>query len=250
MIPALKAEFRKLFSTRSTYVIMLVVALLVVFFAFYVNGWKASGSNLHDPLFLSGDITGAIGVVSIFPALAAILLITQEYRYNLMAYTLTAANNRNKVMGAKLIVSSIFGLVFTLVIGIATPLFSVWGANAHGLHFSPQVIDHGKLLWECLFYGWGYTVAGLLFGALIRNQIGAIIVLFVAPDTVEALLSLLLKHDSIYMPFTALSYVIGQQMHVIQGATMSPGKAAFVFIIYLIIGWAVAWTLFLRRDAN
>jgi hypothetical protein len=34
------------------------------------------------------------------------------------------------------------------------------------------------------------------------------------------------------------------------GSTWSPGKAAAIFMGYLLVGWVVAWYLFLRRDAN
>jgi ABC-2 type transport system permease protein len=249
MIPALRAEFRKMFTTRSTYVIIGFILVLMIFFGLFISGWKSDASQLRDPASLTGDITGAVQTVSVFWALLAILLMTQEYRYNLIAYTLTASNNRNKVLAAKFILCSIVGIAFTLLTAVLSPLLSVWGANLHGLHFAPQIIHHGKLFWECLFYGWGYTMAGLLFGALIRNQIGAIITLFIAPDTVEAILSLLLKHNTIYLPFTALSYVLGQPVHVYQGVTMSAPKAALVFSAYLVVGWVTAWILFLRRDA-
>jgi ABC-type transport system involved in multi-copper enzyme maturation permease subunit len=251
MIPALKSEFRKLFSVRSTYVILLVVALLLVFFAFYIGGWKVSAADLHSPTTLAKDVTGAISAVAVFSALVAVLLVTQEYRYNLISYTLTAANNRNKVLVAKLLVASGFAIVFSLIAGWLSPVLSVWGAQAHGLHFAPQVIDHGHLLWTTLFYGWGYTMAGLLIALLIRNQIGSIIVLFIAPGTVEALLGLLLKQNTVYLPFTALSVVLGEGMHssFVNASATSPAKAAGVFMIYLVVGWIVAWVLFLRRDA-
>lgn len=249
MIPALKAEFRKMFTIRSTYFILGFVLVLLVFFGFFVSGWRAEVNQLNDPGSLAGDITGAVQVISVFLALLAILNITQEYRYNLIAYTLTTSNSRNKVLAAKFILCSIVGIVFALAVGVLSPALSVLGAHAHGLHFAPQTIDHSKLFWECLFYGWGYTIVGLLFGALIRNQIGAIVTILIAPNTVEALLSLLLKHNTIYLPFTALSYVIGQPIHQYQGVTMSAPKAALVFTCYLVTGWVVAWVLFLRRDA-
>jgi ABC-2 type transport system permease protein len=249
MIPALKSEFRKMFTTRSTYCIIGFVLILMVFFALFVSGWRSDASQLRDPGSLAGDITGAVQTVSVFWALIAILLITQEYRYNLIGYTLTASNNRNKVLAAKFILCSVFGIVFTLLAAVMSPVLSVWGAHLHGLHFAPQTIDHSKLFWECLFYGWGYTIAGLLFGVIIRNQIGAIVAIFIAPDTVEAILSLLLKHNTIYLPFTALSYVLGQPIHAYQGVTMSAPKAALVFSTYLVVGWVTAWILFLRRDA-
>jgi hypothetical protein len=32
--------------------------------------------------------------------------------------------------------------------------------------------------------------------------------------------------------------------------TITPFHAALVFLTYLVVGWIVAWVLFLRRDAN
>src|SRR5581483_7366381 len=162
MISALKAEFRKMFTIRSTYVIISVVFLLMIFFGFYVSGWKLDPHQLNSPGSLAGDITGAVQAVSVFWALIGILLATQEYRYNLIAYTLTSSNNRNKVLVAKLILCSVMAVVFTLIVGTMSPLLSLLGAHLHGLHFGPQTIDYGNLLWKCLFYGWGYTMAGLL----------------------------------------------------------------------------------------
>lgn len=249
MIPALKAEFRKMFTVRATYVIFLSVIILMLFFGFFVSGWKLSPHQLQDPGQLAGDVTGAIQSVSVFAALIAILLMTQEYRYNLIAYTLTSSNSRNKVLAAKCILCTVLGIVFTGVVGLAAPLLSVLGVHAHGLHLAPQTIHYSKLAWECLFYGWGYTMVGLLFAVLIRNQIGSIVVLFIAPDTVEGILGLVLKNHSVYLPFTALSMVIGQPMRSSLAHVISPSRAALVFIGYLAVGWVVAWMLFLRRDA-
>jgi hypothetical protein len=45
--------------------------------------------DLLSPTALSGDITFVISGMSVFVALIAILLLTHEYRYNTIMYTLT-----------------------------------------------------------------------------------------------------------------------------------------------------------------
>jgi ABC-type transport system involved in multi-copper enzyme maturation permease subunit len=250
MIPAIKSEFQKMFSVRSTYVILLIVLLLVALFAFYVNGWKATPGNLQDPTTIAKIAAGAVNTIADFAGLVAVLLMTQEYRYNLIAYTLTASNNRNKVLGAKIVVASCFGIGLTLLIGWLAPLAAVYGAHLHSLHFVPQTIHYGNLVWRGLYFGWGYTMAALLIATIIRNQIGSIVVLLIAPATIEGVLSLLLKHNSVYLPFTALTVVLGQTANPLYANIISPAKAAVVFAGYLIVGWLVAWILFLRRDAT
>ena len=181
MITNLKAEFRKIFSVRSTYVILVFVIILEIVFAFYTSGWRIDAHDLHNPNTLTNDITAAVSAVSIFAALIAALLMTHEYRYNTITYSLTLSKSRTRVLVAKILVISVVAVVFTIVVGALSPLLSVLGAHAHHLKFAPQTLHYGTLLWHCLFFGWGYAMAGLLIAALIRNQIGAIVTLLHSP---------------------------------------------------------------------
>jgi ABC-2 type transport system permease protein len=246
MITALKSEFRKLLTVRSTYILTGFVILLVTFVAFYPEGWRLQGAQLRDPMTLTNDVTGALNVL-VFGAVIAMLLMTHEYRYTTIMYTLTSSRSRSRVLWAKLVAVSVYALLLTSAIAVLSPLMSYWGVHASGHALAPQTIDYGSIVWRALFYGWAYITAALILAALIRNQIGAIVSLFVIP-TVEQLLSLLFKHASVYLPFIALNAVT-QQPSPEQG-TISHDRAAVVFGIYLIVGWLVAWILFLRRDAN
>jgi ABC-2 type transport system permease protein len=252
MMATLKAEFRKLLSVRSTYFILLFVLLLIIFFGFYVSGWKLDKAGLLNPNALANDVTDAISFVSIFAALIAVLLMTHEYRYNTIMYTLTSSNSRSKVLLAKILVISSFSIVFTLGVGVLSPLLSFLGIHAHHLKLVPQTFHYGSLVWHGLFYGWGYAIAGLVIASLVRSQVGAIVTLLIVPTTVESLLGLLLKHNTVYLPFSSLNQVVGSgsSMRDPSSGHLSPGKAAGVYCIYLVIGWIVAWTLFVRRDAN
>lgn len=248
MKAALKAELRKLFSIRSTYIIIGIALLLLIFFGFYVSGWHLDASGLHNPTELTLDVTGAVDPISIFGALIAVLLLCHEYRYNLIMYSLTASSSRSKVLAAKILAISGFALVYTATLATLSPLLSLWGIHAHHLHLVHQTIYYKPLIWHSLFYGWAYTTAGLLIATLVRNQIGSIVVLFVAPSTVESLIGLLLKKNTVYLPFTAMHNVLGEGMNIMPNM-ISPAKAALVVCGYLVVGWLIAWALFLRRDA-
>lgn len=250
MINTIKAEFKKLFTVRSTYAIFGIALILVIFFAFYISGWHIDSADLHNPTTLSGDITGAVGVISIFAALSALLLITHEYRYNTIMYSLTSVNNRSKILFSKILIITIYALLFTAVFAVLSPLLSVLGIDLHHLKLVPQTIPYKTLIWHCLFYGWGYVMAAAVIAALIRNQVAAIITLFIAPGTIEALLYLWLKNSVVYLPFTALRVVLmgHPEQRVTVGIT--PYHALLVFMGYLLVSWGVAWVLFLRRDAN
>jgi len=235
-----------------------IAFLMEVLFSFYVAGWRATPSSLHDPNLLAGVVTGTIGLLGIIGALVGILAVTHEYRYNTIMYTLTAAKNRTQVFVAKFIAVSCFAIAFSFVFGLLSPLLTSLAIQLHGQTLIQQDIAIWDLLWRALFVGWGFMAFAFIMAMLIRSQVGAIAALFIIPSTVEQLLGLILKNNQFYLPFISLSQVLEHQYKTIGrsgGADamtpfMSYGKAALVVGIYVAVGGLIAWILFRRRDAN
>jgi|SRR5579862_8507891 len=265
MIPTLKSEFKKILTIRSTYLWLLIALVIVGIYSFYGEGFKDSAGFLQHPakaqlpLFIAGTITQMATFIGLFAGIIALLNITHEYRYNTITYTLTASNRRSKVLAAKIL--SIFG--FTLVYSILTALIGI-GLIFAGLAFShhvlpPQSLNYITYVGKVAFFAEAYALVGLMLGVLIRNMAGSFAALFLIPGPIEALLSLLLRTDSVYLPFMALSQVIqtpvisngGHPAHPDNNnlGSLTAPKGAAVFLVYLVIGWAVAWYLFSRRDA-
>ena len=265
MMPQIKAEFKKLFTVRSTYIISLIFFLLSAFFAFYVQGFKNSASqNIPKgtaPLFIGGTITQVSNVIAVAGALIALFLMAHEYRYGTIIYTLTSSNSRSKVLASKIIAILAYVLVFS-VISTAIMLGLVWaGIAASGHHLPAQDISYITYITKSVFLCEAYALAGLLFITIIRNQIGALAAFLIIPNTLEGLLSLLFKKDSVYMPFTALQQVVqapalvgAKGAHRLRDAastgSLTPPHGALVFLAYLIGGYIIAWYLFLKRDAS
>lgn len=243
MIAALKAEVRKLLTVRATYVIVVLAVVLVGIFG-TILGYHFKGPDLQAANQLSDAVTGAITTVALIGSLAGLLLLSNEYRHNTILYSLTTVRRRSTLLAAKILVVTVYSFIFTAVICLLAPLFTSFGVHLAGHSLGPQQIELSSIIWRVLFYSWGYGMAALLFAAFIRSQIGAIVALFVVPGTVEGLLSLLLKSNSVYMPFNALNAVAQRS------SSISFGYAALVFLGYLVVGWIAAWMLFLRRDAN
>ncbi len=240
MIALLRAECRKLFTVRSTYVISILALLLVAFLAFYVEGFKGL---ISDPNWLVNLISNVSTTISIFIAITAILLMGHEYRYNTIMYTLTSANSRTKVLLAKIITVAWYAVAFTLITWVLAAL-SYWLGTAVSPH--PELFVAPDFLWseiwQSLFFVVAYALMALFLVFLFRHVVGAIAALFILP-TVEALLTALLKDNAKYLPFGTL-----EQVHT--GAIWSPSAAAFLFTAYLVGAWLIAWYLFIRRDAN
>lgn len=245
----IKAEFRKVFTVRSTYALFAGMLFLLVLLGFYVNGWHSSKADLMNPLRLFSMDQVAINALSIFPALIGILLFTHEFRYNTVAYSFSLSNSRSKVLFSKILVVSVIAIASTAFIGTTAPLLAKLGISINHLHLAHQHFSYGSIIWRGLVYGWGLSMAALVLAALIRNQIGSMVVFFIAPNTIEGLLSIWLKKNTVYLPFSALHHMLGAGNDV-TGATLSPLHSMFVFLGYLIVAWAIAWYMFVKRDAS
>jgi ABC-type transport system involved in multi-copper enzyme maturation permease subunit len=248
MLSAIKAELRKLYTVRSTYVLFILSVALAVLFAFWIEGYKADAPSLLNAGKLASEVTSAISATAVFAALAGVLLVTHEYRYNTIMYTLTSTRSRTQVLLAKIIAVSIYAIIFTIAIGAISPILTSLGIHLRGTHLVAQSIPYASLLARGVFFGWGFSMLALLIATIIRVQVGAIAALFLIPGTAEALLGLLLKKNTVYLPFTALN---GALEHSSQyAANLSYYRSGLVALAYIVGGWVIAWILFLRRDAN
>ncbi|HSX05258.1 MAG TPA: ABC transporter permease [Candidatus Saccharimonadales bacterium] len=244
MIPALKSEFRKLLTVRSTYFIVIIALLIVSLFAGYIDGFRGEVGQ-HANLIRS-ESANAIVFVGFILAFAGMLLVGHEYRYNTIMYTLASSNRRYKVLLAKLITISIFALAASLVVVVFAPLCTIAGGALHGRSFGLGSIDWG-LVGRCLFCGWGYAVYAFIFIAIIRSQVGAIVTFLLLPLIGENILSLLLKHNAKYLPFNAVQSVAAPMG---LGNHTTATQSILTVLAYISVGLIISVVLFLRRDAN
>jgi ABC-2 type transport system permease protein len=194
MIPTIKAEFRKLLTIRSTYIITGLVYFLLILLAFYIEGYKGGAvlpSGANNSLFLASSITQHSTVLSIFAAIIALLAMTHEYRFNTITYTLTSVNRRSKVLAAKIIVVAVYTFGFALAGGLLGLACMISGVHMAGQSLPHQDIAVFVYLGKLLYFCEAWALVGLLLGVLLRNQIAALVVMFIAPNIGEGLLSLL-----------------------------------------------------------
>jgi ABC-2 type transport system permease protein len=247
MIDSIRSEFRKLLTTRSTYLLVIISLLITAFFAGFVEGFQNTPDALRDPELLVRESTHAIVFVGILLAFVGLLVLGHEYRYNTIMYTLTSSNRRLKSLVAKVLVISVFALAMSLLITFFSPLCTIIGARLHGMSLGPQTYDYWSVIWRCLFVGWGYAMYAFILIAIMRNQVGAIVSFLLVPLFGENILSLLLKNNATYLPFTSLQSIGNPALT--ESAT-TPGRQALIVLAYVSVGLLVSTVLFVRRDAN
>ena len=250
-MPTLAAEFRKLHTVRSTYAVSLLAFLVTAGLATYLAGWHASYADLAEPTFLATRVADPIALVAIMGTVVAVLVITHEYRYNVLLYTLTATNNRSKVLAAKLAVVSTFAVV--LAVGVDVLALAASSLAAHLVHsdaLAPQTLGYGDLLWRTVLYGWGYAIAGFAIALLVRNQVGTLVTAVVLFGPAEGILSEVLGRYGYLLPFTALANVLGSKLSNEALTSVSHQRAALAFLVDIAIALSVGWLGFVRRDAS
>lgn len=244
---ALKAEMRKLLSVRSTYFIVATCLLITAFFAGFIEGFRGDPKALLVPGLLSGESASAIVFVGFILAFAGLLLVGHEYRYNTIYYTLTATNQRYKILVAKMVVISVFTFMVALLITFFSPLCTIIGAHLAGKHIGPQIFDVWTLLWHCLVCAWAYGMYAFILITLLRNQVGAIVTFLLVPLIGENILMELLKHNGKYLPFTAAQSIVSPTT---MGNHTTSTQAVLTVSVYIVVGFIVSSVLFIRRDAN
>ena len=252
MIASLKSELRKLWTVRSTYVIFILSVGMICFFAFYIDGFKAGVNSraIDDPMKLAGLVRDAISSLAVFGAIVGILSVTHEYRYNTIMHTLTSSKSRTVSLFAKVIAVSIFAIFFTIIVTALAIAAMYLGLAAQGLTLGPQTFETG-LLWRALFFGWGFSMFGLIIAVIVRQQVGAIVLFLLIPTLGENIAGAFLKDNRVYLPFTALMQVLQPQIaEKGQEPILTTTAAMVLTLVYIIIGSIVSWVLFVRRDAN
>jgi ABC-2 type transport system permease protein len=243
MIATIKSEFRKVLSVRSTYVIVLICLVLEGIASGYGGGFNAGARELSDPRHLTGEITSMVSLLPVFVALIGILLVTHEYRYNTITYTLTASRSRTRVLVAKLLVMSLLAVVLTAVFALIVPLFVWIGAALNGKHMSHQALPSADLIARMLFTGLAYPVLALGISFITRAQVAALGAYFLIPSILEQVLAGLLKNNQYYLPFISINGVLNDSQ-------FSHDKSMIIAAVWLALGMLAGWVLFTRRDAS
>jgi ABC-2 type transport system permease protein len=244
MIAPLKAELLKVRSTRTTaglFVGMIGLTLLFVVLTGLLTH-PASLVSKHDQrgLFSPG------AVAMIFSGIAGVLLVTSEYRYGTIRPTFLFTPRRTTVLSAKLTAGLVTGLVFGAVsVGLAIGIGSLI-LSARGI---PSALSGGDFA-LLIFGGLAGTALrgafGVGLGAILRNQVGAVIGLLAWDFVVNSLLFGLAPSVGRYMPTAAADALMGlKTAHL-----LSPAVGGAVLLAWTAILAFAGVALTLRRDVT
>jgi len=244
----LRAELLKQRSTRTT--IGLFLALLaVVLVAMLLHGIGLAAGVLsprHNQLMVVG-VGEKLGVL--FAGLLGAVSITAEFRYGTIRPTLLATPARGRVLIAKLAASMLVGACFglsacALAAGVGSALL-----RARGIDIGLEATDYALLLAGSSVAGALWAAIGVGVGALVRNQVPALIGICAWLLFVE---TLLVEGDSSvvevgrFAPGAAAAAITGQGA----GTLLAPAIGLLVLVLYAAAASFAGWLATSRRDVT
>jgi ABC-type transport system involved in multi-copper enzyme maturation permease subunit len=243
MSPVVRAELLKLRTTR-TFVALVASALALSLLV--VGLTTALSNNLTEgdvrELF-TADFSGP------FILLLGIMGMAGEWRHRTITSTILAAPNRLKLIAAKAISYAIAGVVVSFVVTASLMLVGSIILSSRG----ETTLDAATLvdiMWRNLVVAAYLGAIGVAVGAILRNQVAAIIGLILFPLVVELTLFGLVPDVARFSPINGVTSGLSN-INTDQGSDLDfldPGVAALVMCGWLSVLFAAGALLLKRRD--
>lgn len=237
----LRSEWIKLFSTRTTWTMLGIGLLGEGLFA----GLYVGLAPIADIGGIEGVATG-IGLILVLALVLGVLAITTEFRHGTASSTFLVVPRRWPVLVAKLVVALLVGLLAGLAFvavnaGLALPLFESRGGTLPTAGdlvevYAGVVVSLGLI---CAF--------GCGVGAIVRNQVGAIIAALAFFFILSPLPELLPGSVGDYFPAQAIGSLHGYE----EGdGTLSQLDGGLVLAAWTMGLFALGTLLVCRRDVS
>jgi ABC-2 type transport system permease protein len=250
VIRVIASEFDKMRTTRTFFAFIIAALLLALLPTILVGALVNFGPDDDGPLEVLLFFIG--GLVQVFALILGILAATTEFRHGTITPTLLIVPNRIQLMLAKLIAAMLvgfgLGLVVTgLIVLITVALGSARDFDTSGDKFA--LILGGSL--ACALF----AALGVGLGALVRNQVGAIVgslvYLLVLEPLIGALMTLSDALEDI-MPKYSLGAVGNWLAGVSPDTEVLLGQvsAGLLLALYAAIFLAAGIFLVRRRDVT
>ncbi|WP_137846419.1 ABC transporter permease [Microbacterium sp. 2FI] len=265
-----RSETVKQFTTSMWWVLLIVLLAYVGFTAAvlgFVFSASASGALPGGAPQLPEDelpallYSTATAVGYVFPLLIGTLMVTTEFRHKTLTPTFLATPRRGRVLWAKLLVGVLVGVIFGIVGVIASVGPSAGFIAASGLDTQLTELDTWAMIGRMVLAYVLWVLIGVGVGALVRNQVGAIVGVLVFTQFLEpvarAAASFVdgLSEVTQYLPGAASDALVGAsvfsmgmgesgiaQLEWWAGGVVLLGYAA----VLVLLGYLASW----RRDVS
>jgi ABC-2 type transport system permease protein len=247
MIRLIRAEFTKLATTRLIYGLaaaMAAFAVLTVVAGIAYAGREGNPALSADslPMLVAAPVTLLSGAA----LLLGILAMTGEFRHQTVTGTFLVTPDRGRVVAAKLVAYPLAGIALALIILAFTAAVATAWLAAKGI--TPSLLDArlGRVLLGAVLAAGLCGLVGVGVGALVRNQVAALVGVAVWVLLVEGLLMSLLNAPASmakWLPSAAAAALTNPG-----GAGLSRLAGALLLTGYALALALIGTRLVVRRD--
>ncbi|WP_029068451.1 ABC transporter permease [Jonesia quinghaiensis] len=269
MIAVVTSEYRKLFSTRMWWVLLIVMAaymgLTATMLAAMFGLGESAGLGTSDaPLAILPDeqkvasvYTTAVSFGYVFPAIIGVMSFGGEFRHKTITDTLLAVPNRTQLLGAKLISALPMGLMYGLIGTASCVAFGGAVFAMTGIDPLLTTVGTWEIIGRSVLALTLWLITGVALGALLTNQITAIVVLLVFTQFLEPILRIVLPRFSWgqnitqYLPGAAGDSIAGGSFFNTVGASLLPmWQGVVILLAYTVVFAVVGRMTSLARDIS
>jgi ABC-type transport system involved in multi-copper enzyme maturation permease subunit len=252
MINTVRSEWTKLFTTRTWIGLLIGACLMAGGFAALFTGLAGQEQNGQPGIPAVGDPQYETLVFSVAANTSVLLLIlgiigmTQEYRHRTATPTFLTEPRRGRVITAKLIAYALVAVPFALVIVAVGVLVAEIYAGARGAAPSLNA-DNLQTLAASGLVLVVFAVIGVGVGALLRNQVAAIVASLVYLYVIEPIVASIGAIQGAYkwLPGGAVQAITSdfQAPDLLQ-----PWQGALLLLGYGLVAAVLGTLLAVRRD--
>jgi ABC-2 type transport system permease protein len=244
MTDQLLSELRKMRSTRTNLGLLGGMVALVVVFLLTIGLTGTSGDLAdHDH---QHRVFSVATQAALFAALIGVMAITSEFRHGTIRPTFVVTPHRGRVVAAKVISSLVMGLLFgALAVGLAFGIgYAVFAAR--GAHLVLDRNDVLLLVLGTIAVTALWSALGVGLGAVVKNQVFAVIALLVWTGLVNPILDGALPGVGRYTPIAASASLTADPASYL----LSPLGGGLLLIAYAAVFVAAGGMLVARRDVT
>jgi hypothetical protein len=235
------AELLKLRTTRTFWALAgstAALVLLIVVLSLIIDDDLDSHDEVES-LLSTGGIAGLLTLV------LGVVAAAGEYRHGTIASTLLVTPNRLRAVSAAVVACLVGGLVIGVITSAAIAVIAIPWLSANGVDLLPAGETLDLFFGATMFAGLGGAL-GAALGALVRNQVAAVVGLLLLIFVFDPVLSALFENVA---PYT-LSGLTGSMTGGDEGSVdlLPRGVAALVWAGYAAVLGTTAAVLTSRRD--
>lgn len=198
----LRSEVLKLRTAPRTLIGLVLGLLAIVTLGSLAASDSADDSPFGDQM-LVWDLLDVAATSTIFALILGILVVTWEYRHGTITQTFLAAPRRERVVGAKLLVALVAGVVLAvLALAVAFAIGRIW--------LGDLAVEPGQ--WELagrmLVAAALWAALGVGLGVLVQTQVGGIVISFIWFLIVEPLIGFRFDDLADYLPGAAIDRLL------------------------------------------